>query len=927
MWRRFFFVMSHQNPEARVTLEQLLQELPLEDGGLVPLALIVERVTNTAYQMIQSLSDTLPSLSSDAKRAKIFTTALELRRLFVKLLVIVRWTKDSDMLNRARNVVALLVEQQWAHEDAFSGLTQVRKILPNARMSDADFVTAIDVLCTGTYQRLPASIKDSTVMPTPLSNEEARNIMANLDRILRVRLAWTESIPMKLRLKCIADGKAYMESPGLYDICLTVQGPEKQDRWWLLDFHFADQVNEDEQEPTWTETYLDRIFEKAEAIFAPEVNEDDAPTLMRLHNMLEQEALQRQLHIVHRQLQRMSCFNWGRHIRYTLKEHVLDIWYWIGHSELQGHITLHLESLPLQGPYRVLSEIMSGTNVIANLNRIQVQWHLDDEVRAHVPRDEQTCTLERLDIEALVLLCIRRHSHALLRRFEAQIGLYEGLCGSNPGLCRLCMHNDNGYGPQRSLQLQLTQTMRVMLYISTISGRIGLKLLEAHPSEMVLSLSQSQNAALQQMADRIQTDLSSVADTLFTFRMQCFTKNLQLQMAWLGLPCTTSLSLRSGELSRMGLQKGYPLLYVPLGILPGYHLMLYFEPQQQLGMALVLITSEMENGKTMHVISSVKWLSKTHLSQFSVQDSVLVNAPTNIASELHDPHTRDRIHPEELELALHYCAATVVYSHLEEQLRLKLVPFVLLDGKSHATPPPTGNSSDPLLPSLCIQACKLLTSYQDLIKPNMSLQLCEWWLPVKRRVVMHFKVNLEEYYDMEPLQLSDRLNFDPSSGVFAFTCYDLTASLTKFQQAWEQIARMCLLLNTVTSWNTPNFSLSLQSLTWQQVTLTYGENEYDRPFFLQVKFNLVERLEQPRYFLECGVQHSAMSNPHQYILRTLERSLNAHTDDAKKIWYTMFQVRTKGTHTRLWHPLYQYCPCFMISLKMLLYRLTVQMCK
>ena len=208
--------MSHQSPEARVSLEQLLQELPLEDGGLVPLGLIVERITNTAYQVIQSLSDTLPSLSSDAKRAKIFTTALELRRLFVKLLVIVRWTKDAKLLHRARNVVALLVEQQWAHEDAFSGLTQVRKILPNARMSDADFVTAIDVLCTGTYQRLPASIKDSTVTPTPLSNEEARSIMANLDRTLRARLAWTESIPMKLRLQRIADGKAYMEMPGLY---------------------------------------------------------------------------------------------------------------------------------------------------------------------------------------------------------------------------------------------------------------------------------------------------------------------------------------------------------------------------------------------------------------------------------------------------------------------------------------------------------------------------------------------------------------------------------------------------------------------------------------------------------------------------------------------------------------------------------------
>ena len=53
---------------------------------------------------------------------------------------------------------------------------------------------------------------------------------------------------------------------------------------------------------------------------------------------------------------------------------------------------------------------------------------------------------------------------------------------------------------------------------------------------------------------------------------------------------------------------------------------------------------------------------------------------------------------------------------------------------------------------------------------------------------------------------------------------------------------------------------------------------------------MVEPLEQPRYILECGVQHSAMSNPHQYILRILERSLNVLTSDAENIWFTMFQV-------------------------------------
>lgn len=342
----------------------------------------------------------------------------------------------------------------------------------------------------------------------------------------------------------------------------------------------------------------------------------------------------------------------------------------------------------------------------------------------------------------------------------------------------------------------------------------------------------------------------------------------------------------------MGLQKGHPLLYVPLGILPGYHLLLYFEAKQHLGMALVLIASEMENGKTMQVISSVKWLNKTHLSQFSVQDLTLVNTPADLASDPHDSFTKERIHTEELELAFHYSVATVVYSHLEEQLRLKLVPFVLLDGKSHATTPPTGKSPDPLLPSLCIQACKLLTSYQDLIKPNMSLQLCEWWLPLKRRVVMHFKVDLKECYDLESLQLSDRLNFDPGSGVFTFTCYEATACLTKFQQIWQQIAHFCLLLNSLSSWNAPNFFLTLHSLTWQQVEIAYGEKECDHPYFLRVKFNMAEPLEQPRYILECGVLRSAMSNPHQHIVRNLERSLNADTTDTESIWFTMFQVST-----------------------------------
>ncbi|KOS15524.1 med14-domain-containing protein [Malassezia pachydermatis] len=202
---------------AMPAMEVLLQELPLEDNGLVSLGVLAERLSNSAYQTIQSLGDTLPSLSSNAKRAKIYATAIELRKIFIKLLVLVRWSKDADLLNRARNVVGLLVEQQWAHEDVFSGLTQVRKILPNARMCDADLVTAIDVLRSGTYERLPLSIKDSTIPAKPLSDAEALAVLHDLDEILSVRLACSETIPLGMKLKNIEDGKAYFEAKGLYN--------------------------------------------------------------------------------------------------------------------------------------------------------------------------------------------------------------------------------------------------------------------------------------------------------------------------------------------------------------------------------------------------------------------------------------------------------------------------------------------------------------------------------------------------------------------------------------------------------------------------------------------------------------------------------------------------------------------------------------
>lgn len=902
--------------------EELLQELPLEQSDLLPLNALVERVSNNAYQTLQSLSDTLPSLSNDAKKAKVFATAMDLRKQFIKLLVLVRWSKDAELLNKTRNIIALLVDQQWAHEDVFSGLTQVRKILPNARICDADLVTAIDVICTGTYQRLPASIRDSTVPRVPMSNPQVLDVLRALDQVLTVRLTCSEVVPRDLRLQRIADGKAYFEAPGLYDACLTTSGPNDDDRWWLLDFHFADSATDGDEDLSalLTAPYLDNVFASAEAILAPKDEPEEEPAFVRLHSFLEQQALQRQLHILNYQLQRVARLHWGGNVRFglDLTSHTMTVQYWVVHSAspsaqertkslhkgmLQGRLKLRLHTEPLTGSKKVLSELLSGSKADQGKSAIVVDWDVDEAIRK-TTSDLPELALDQLDIEALILAAIDRHSLALMKLFQQEIVAHPGLGAGNAAFCLLRSHSQTGFGPRHSLELFITDTVRVMMYVSTITGRIGIKSLDPNQGtgdELKLSLSETQNSALQRMADQISANTAVLVETLLNFRLQSLAKELELQASWLGLAHLSTIALRPGELDKIGLPNGYPLLYLPLGILPTYYMFIYFIPGQPIAMALVSVMAVVEAGKSMQVISSVKWIDRAQLTSITISGQTLLNAPSK--TWLDTSTSRYDLTSEELQLAYNYCIATVAYSHLEEQLRLKLIPFLLVGATTNTAAPPTSND-DPLLPSLCVSAAELMAPFASLAGPNISLQICHWWLPEKRRVEISCKVKLEADIDAEDTVVYKDVTLNCKTGLLQFTSRDLASSISLFQQRWEQVARMCTLINAIAQYRSnTDFSVSLSQINEQRVMMVYGSEKRKLPLNVTVTFhNLGDGLTASRFRLLFGISAGQKGspqslNPHQYLATILEHKLNTIADSPVNFWKGFIHVCTwKWSH-------------------------------
>lgn len=82
-----------------ISSELLERELPdTASDDLVPLNILVDQVIRDIYQRLGELGEILPSLHESARAPQILQFALYSRRQVVKLLALVRWSKESEVV-------------------------------------------------------------------------------------------------------------------------------------------------------------------------------------------------------------------------------------------------------------------------------------------------------------------------------------------------------------------------------------------------------------------------------------------------------------------------------------------------------------------------------------------------------------------------------------------------------------------------------------------------------------------------------------------------------------------------------------------------------------------------------------------------------------------------------------------------------------
>ncbi|KAI5889043.1 mediator complex, subunit MED14 [Schizophyllum commune H4-8] len=199
----------HEEP----AVEDLERMLPDVNEGQVPFGMIVSRVAQQIYAELQEVAETLPGMSDVARKRTLADFVVATKKQVVKLYAIAKWAREAETVQKCLNLVGFLMNQKYEIDSAIGRLHQIHDELNPERLGNHDLLTSLDVLTTGTYQRLPTIIKKSVIPVKPLTNPEVVSTFRELEQVMRYRLRTTEYIPVEMMQCRIAHADFKVENP------------------------------------------------------------------------------------------------------------------------------------------------------------------------------------------------------------------------------------------------------------------------------------------------------------------------------------------------------------------------------------------------------------------------------------------------------------------------------------------------------------------------------------------------------------------------------------------------------------------------------------------------------------------------------------------------------------------------------------------
>jgi len=881
---------------------------------------------------------------------------------------LVQWSKVAPELKETRSLIAFINDHFVQTDASVTSLADTRNILTNARLRNYDLVTAIEVLGSGGPQTLPPLLKEAIHSNKAYTDEEAIGIVKNLDEAIRLRLACEEILPLPMMSYSIADGRACFRVPTLFEADLTLSGSTLEDRWWLLRVKFdfkvtGEGVDRFPRQPKKNQRLA--LLSIADAELAPrsvaavpeqggldgvdkpsiadeegvdvEMREADEPLalgdseaiirkdapLVRLYNLLQSQALQYRLDILHFQALQQVKLSWGRQLSVRMEVNqyprTLHITYWqrldsdgsadgeTWRPNASASLAISVqEKAKESGTENVLKRLSTtanndnsehGRGQIPERLHVNVQWNVQGPAANFLGSKGVSVDARDLNAERMLLDVTSRHLRAVIKAVKSRIELSS--LGRMMSIQDCSRMSAKGF-KDHYLQMTLSEKVTIALFIDQMSGRVRLE--EASNVFNSSAMSNSTLAGhdwlkrLREASSRLNEKPDQIVHILQSLRSKVILEDLEEKSTMLGIPITTRMPLRQIDYNKLHAKPG-ALMYIALVQCPGYYLVIHIG-DEAIRVALMCAGTFLEDLITSMRIISLEWLD---------WQRVVAAAPSLTHTQLgkRKLHEMDASSPPSLSISkenlskLHsYSVALICYHKVEEQMRARGLSYIHVGGWTNVKPPPSSAEDvkevdlvSDIIPSLSLNANTLLGSTnRQVTKRNISIRLHQWWNPSKAHVAFSIKLKLKKGLvskkDISETN-QEKIQFNSETGVLNFLIQNIDNCVAIFVSSWKHIEKILDLATEVTSRKQAGF-FELKECDLIKVQFAYSMN-----LMGEVKWARDLTKQRGGYYDLIFTGQDNRKNPHQVMRSTLMNWLNREDDSSPVFWRRFLEVRNE----------------------------------
>lgn len=195
---------------------------------------LVSRSAEESFLSLKELVDKCksPELSDSEKKINLLKYIVKTQQRMLRLNVLAKWCQQVPLIQYSQQLASTLSSHDTCFSQTADSLYFMHEGLQQARAPIYDVPSAVEILLTGSYERLPKCTED-VGLQSSLNEEQQKPALRKLDVLVRSKLLEC-SLPKEISEVKVLDGTALLRVDGEFKVLVTLGYRGHLNLWRIL---------------------------------------------------------------------------------------------------------------------------------------------------------------------------------------------------------------------------------------------------------------------------------------------------------------------------------------------------------------------------------------------------------------------------------------------------------------------------------------------------------------------------------------------------------------------------------------------------------------------------------------------------------------------------------------------------------------------